>query len=69
MKDMQKLCKMMICCLSLREKRNSRINTNCFINGDTRDEDVSYMKEMNAEMLNNWLQRFVLEVRNHDGSE
>lgn len=32
-------------------------------------ENVPFMKEMNAEMLNYWLQRFVLEVRKQDGSE
>lgn len=32
-------------------------------------ENVPCMKEMNAEMLNYWLQSFVLEVRKQDGSE
>lgn len=50
-------------------RRNTKWSVEMFNKWRESRENVPYMKEMNAEMLNYWLQRFVLEVRKQDGSE
>ncbi|XP_062598901.1 uncharacterized protein LOC134260347, partial [Saccostrea cucullata] len=50
-------------------RRNTKWCVEMFNKWRASRDNVPYMKEMNAEMLNYWLQRFVLEVRKQDGSE
>ena len=50
-------------------RRNTKWSVELFNKWRASRENVPCMKEMNAEMLNYWLQRFVLEVRKQDGSE
>lgn len=50
-------------------RRNTKWSVEMFNKWRESRENVPCMKEMNAEMLNYWLQRFVLEVRKQDDSE
>ncbi|XP_062618379.1 uncharacterized protein LOC134279995 [Saccostrea cucullata] len=50
-------------------RRNTKWCVEMFNKWRASRDNVPYMKEMNAKMLNYWLQRFVLEVRKQDGSE
>lgn len=71
--DLLKLCQIMIYSSWMSHiiilGRNTKWSVEMFNKWRKSQENVPCMKEMNAEMLNYWLQRFVLEVRQQDGSE
>ncbi|KAK3107197.1 hypothetical protein FSP39_009112 [Pinctada imbricata] len=49
--------------------KNTKWSTDTFNKWRESRKNVPYLKEMNADSLSYWLQRFVLEVRKLDGSE
>ncbi|KAK3107796.1 hypothetical protein FSP39_022395 [Pinctada imbricata] len=50
-------------------RKNTKWSTDTFNKWRESRKNVPYLKEMNADSLSYWLQRFVLEVRKLDGSE